>query len=124
MITELTVSNYRSLGTELTLRTGPLTVLIGPNGSGKSNLLDVLTFVRDAVVQGLPARSPPRWHRQCSSMESRAPLQRQNLAWPYPTINGHPASFGFEITEDRGEEYRVKSEWAATSKRHITSSLV
>jgi len=30
-----------------------MTVLVGPNGSGKSNVVDVLSFVRDAMHTGL-----------------------------------------------------------------------
>jgi predicted ATPase len=55
MITDLCVSNYRSLGINVQLKFNRLSVLIGPNGSGKSNILDVLSFVCDAVRQGLPA---------------------------------------------------------------------
>ena len=54
MISELIVSNFRSLGPEVAIHPSRLTILVGPNGSGKSNLLDVLTFVRDATSQGLP----------------------------------------------------------------------
>ncbi len=45
MITSLTVSNYRSLGENVRIEFGQLTVLVGPNGSGKSNVLDALRFV-------------------------------------------------------------------------------
>ena len=52
-ITRLVVKNYRSLK-DIDVRLQPLTVLVGENGSGKSNLIDVLRFVRDALLSGLP----------------------------------------------------------------------
>jgi predicted ATPase len=53
MITRITVSNFRSIGEEVSLDLGPLTVLAGPNGSGKSSLADALVFVADCVRDGL-----------------------------------------------------------------------
>lgn len=53
MIQRLTVSNYRSLGENVTVDFDRFTVLVGPNGSGKSNVMDVLRFVSDAMHLGL-----------------------------------------------------------------------
>lgn len=111
MIEQLTVSNYRSLGTEVRFAPGPLTVLVGPNGSGKSNVLDVLTFVRDIALQGLPAAITHRG--------GIGSVRRRSHGHPYNVrielrarIDGREAIFGLELTGDRVEEYRVKSEWA------------
>jgi predicted ATPase len=49
---ELSVKNYKSLR-DVTVRLGPLNVLVGPNGSGKSNLLDVIEFLGDLVREDL-----------------------------------------------------------------------
>ncbi|WP_375755561.1 AAA family ATPase [Corallococcus exercitus] len=49
---ELSVKNYKSLR-NVTVRLGPLNVLVGPNGSGKSNLLDLLQFLGDSVREDL-----------------------------------------------------------------------
>ncbi|RKI46926.1 ATPase [Corallococcus sp. AB049A] len=49
---ELSVKNYKSLR-DVTVRLGPLNVLVGPNGSGKSNLLDVIQFLGDSVREDL-----------------------------------------------------------------------
>jgi predicted ATPase len=112
MITELLASNYRSLGPEVKLRPGRLTVLVGPNGSGKSNLLDVLTFIRDATLQGLPAAITHRG--------GIGSVRRRSHGHPYNVkvdlrllLDGQLAGFGFELTGDKVEEYRVKSEWAS-----------
>jgi predicted ATPase len=49
---ELSVKNYKSLR-DVSVRLGPLNVLVGPNGSGKSNLLDVIQFLGDSVREDL-----------------------------------------------------------------------
>ncbi len=113
MLTELTVSNYRSLGPDITLRFGKISVLVGANGSGKSNLLDVLTFVRDAIRQGLPAA--------ITSRDGIDAVRRRSEGRPFNVKIGVKAlidhqehSYAFELTGDRQEEYRVKSETALT----------
>jgi predicted ATPase len=48
LIKRLRLRNYRSVGRcEIDLHA--LTILVGPNGSGKSNIIDSLSFVRDAL---------------------------------------------------------------------------
>lgn len=110
MITHLFVSNYRSLGRDVKLRLARLAVLIGPNGSGKSNALDALSFVRDAVLLGLPAAITQR-----GGIDT---VRRRSHGHPFNvrielqmTLASGPAVYGFEITGDRQEEYKVKSEW-------------
>ncbi len=117
MISELHVSNYRSLGRSVSLSLKPMSVLIGPNGSGKSNLLDVLSFVRDAVLLGLPAAVNER--------EGIDSVRRRSHGAPFDVsidlkarLPGGTAAYGFVITGDRLEEYRVKSEQASMSLHH------
>jgi predicted ATPase len=50
-IRRLKVKNYRSLA-DIDIALTPLTVFVGKNGTGKSNVIDVLRFVRDALVDG------------------------------------------------------------------------
>jgi AAA15 family ATPase/GTPase len=46
MITEIKISNFRSLGQDVKISgLGPLVVFTGRNGSGKSNVLDALNEV-------------------------------------------------------------------------------
>lgn len=52
-LTRMTVSNYRSIGENVSIDFEPLTVLVGINGSGKSNLLDAPRFVAQALTDGL-----------------------------------------------------------------------
>ncbi len=112
MLRQLRISNYRSLGRDVTMSFGRISILIGPNGSGKSNALDALSFVRDAVLQGLPAAITHR--------EGIDSIRRHSRGHPYNVsialdvaLNDGPASYAFEITGDRTEDYRVKSESAS-----------
>lgn len=111
MIRKLHVSNYRSLGPNVCIQPGCLSILIGPNESGKSNVLDVLSFVRDAVMQGLPAAITHR-----GGIDS---VRRRSHGRPFDvhvelelTLGSVPARYAFVITGDRLEEYKVKSEMA------------
>ncbi len=114
MLRQLRISNYRSLGRDVTMDFGRISALIGPNGSGKSNVLDALGFVRDAVLQGLPAAITRR--------EGIDSIRRHSSGRPYNVsislemaLESGPTSYAFEITGDRTEEYRVKSESAAVT---------
>lgn len=111
MITNLTVSNYRSLGEDVRIRLGKFTVLVGPNGSGKSNVMDALRFIADAMHMGL----------------SGAITMRNGIAAVRRWSGGHPFStairidlslpeglayYAFELTGSSAEEYEVKLEEA------------
>ena len=50
-VTRMVVKNYRTL-VDLDIALTPLTVFVGKNATGKSNVIDVLRFVRDALVEG------------------------------------------------------------------------
>lgn len=52
MISELTVSHYRSVG-EVTLNFESVNVLVGRNGSGKSNIVDAISFLSDVANEDL-----------------------------------------------------------------------
>lgn len=52
-LTRMTISNYRSIGENVSIDFEPLTVLVGTNGSGKSNLMDAPRFVAHALTDGL-----------------------------------------------------------------------
>lgn len=114
MIRELIISNFRSLGPDIHIRPGAVSILIGPNGSGKSNILDALSFVRDAVMQGLPAAITHR-----SGIDG---VRRRSHGRPFDVhieldigLEDGGARYGFVITGDRLGEYRVKSETASIS---------
>jgi len=67
--------------------------------------------VRDAARQGLPAA--------ITNLGGIGSVRRRSFGAPYNVkieltmrIAGNPASYGFELTGDKTEEYRVKSEFA------------
>ena len=53
MITQLTLHNYRSLGKQVPLNLGPLTVLVGTPDSGKNHVWDALGFMSEGLREGL-----------------------------------------------------------------------
>lgn len=110
-ITRIGISNYRSVGRNQVVRLGAMTVLVGPNGSGKSNVVDVLSFVRDAMHMGLSGAITDR-----GGIDA---VRRWSAGRPYNVsieldvvLGAGPGSYTFEITGDRREDFRVKSETA------------
>ena len=111
MLRKITISNFRSLATNVTFEPGRLNFLVGINGSGKSNVLHALTFMREAVLMGLPGA--------VTNNNSIEAVRRHSSGHPRNvkidleiTLQDGLAKYGFEITGARSEEYRVKSEWA------------
>ena len=51
-LTRIWARNFKSIR-NLNLVLGPLTVLVGPNASGKSNVLDLLSFIKQAIGREL-----------------------------------------------------------------------
>ncbi len=111
MIKEIKISNFRSLGSGVVIRPGALSVLVGQNGSGKSNVLDALSFIRDAVIQGLPAAITHRGGIDSVRRRSRGRPFDVHIEIDLKLSEGI-AGYAFVITGDRLEEYRVKSETA------------
>ncbi|MCB9473182.1 MAG: AAA family ATPase [Candidatus Delongbacteria bacterium] len=108
-ITRVRVSNYRSVGRDQTLSLNTFNVLVGPNGSGKSNLVDTISFVRDAMHMGLSGAMTDRG--------GIAAVRRWSSGRPYNVsialdvvLEGGSGTYSFEITGDRKEEYRIKTE--------------
>ncbi len=50
MLDSISTTNYRNLNLESGLPLESLAILVGPNGSGKSNLMRILEFLRDALI--------------------------------------------------------------------------
>lgn len=117
MINHLTVSNYRSLGENVRIQFGKLTVLVGPNGSGKSNVMDALRFVADAMHMGLSGAITMRHGigavRRWSGGHPFNVVLRVGL-----TLPSGVAEYGFELTGSSAEEYEVKSEDADVIRGH------
>ncbi|MBZ5714654.1 AAA family ATPase [Nannocystis pusilla] len=113
-IQRFVVSNFRSLGKDVSVNLGALTVLVGPNGSGKSNVVDALHFIRDCMVMGLGGAINDR-----NGIETCRRWNRSHGGHPYNVsfrlellLPGGPASYEFELTGSTVAEYRIKSERA------------
>jgi len=107
MITALTVSNYKSLGEDVRIDFGKLTVLVGQNSAGKSNILDALQFITDALQIGLPA-----------AIGARPPVRRWTHGHPHTiriglelVLPSGPARYAFAL-RGRAAEYEVEREVA------------
>ncbi len=112
MITKLAISNFRSIGSNFEIRPGRLNFLVGANGSGKSNVLRALTFVREAVRMGLPGAITNNNGIESVRRHSSGHPRNVRIEIEASLENG-VVCYGFEITGDRGEEYRVKKEWGS-----------
>lgn len=113
-IKRIVVSNYRSLGRDVTIILDPLTLLVGPNGSGKSNVVDALHFVRDCMEMGLGGAINDR-----NGIEACRRWNRSHGGHPYNvsfhlelTLPRGPATYEFELTGSNVAEYCIKSEKA------------
>jgi predicted ATPase len=115
MIERLTVSNYRSLGRNVSVELGPFTALVGPNGSGKSNVVDVLRFVSDCMHMGLSGAITNRNGLGAVRRWSGGRPYNVDIKLDLVLEDGHRARYSFEIEGDAAEEYRVKWESASIS---------
>lgn len=109
MIHKLEVANFRSLGSDVQLDLGRLTVLVGRNGAGKSNVVDVFQFLADCMVLGLESALTKRHGIDA--------VRRWSSGHPYNVrirveLGGSDATGAYEIelTGDRAMDYRVKVE--------------
>ena len=82
-LTRIWARNFKSIR-DLDLELGPLTVLVGPNASGKSNVLDVLSFIKDALDRNLD-----------SAVTSRHGIEA--VARTNPQGGGSNVEIGFDI---------------------------
>ncbi len=118
MITEVTISNYKSLGEDVRVPLGAMTALVGANGSGKSNMADVFRFVAESLTMGLEAAIASRHgikavRRWSSGPPNNVLIQMQIRE---PTFQG---SYEFTLGGSNVEDYRVKSETAAIMRTDI-----
>jgi predicted ATPase len=108
-INRLTVRNYRSLA-DVTVDFEDLTVLVGPNGGGKSNILDVLRFVRDALMLGLDKAMQDRGG--ITSLRRFSPdgeLYDIEISLQI-TLNNQSFQFGLILGSHKNDEYYIKED--------------
>lgn len=113
MIERLTVSNYRSLGRNVSVELGPFTALVGPNGSGKSNVVDVLRFVSDCMHMGLSGAITNRNGIGAVRRWSGGRPYNMEIALEIGLQDGHKARYSIELEGDTDKELRVERELAA-----------
>ena len=111
MLRALHVSNYRSLGEDVSIdfsESAPhLVVLAGPNGAGKSNTLDAFRFLRDAAApRGLAAAVQQRGgiHAVVRHGASRAHLVVEAV------IGAEWVVWGVELGVWEGDDFAVWDE--------------
>jgi predicted ATPase len=112
MIKRLRASRFRSLGKDVTVDFGPLTVLVGQNGAGKSNTIDALVFLSDCMQIGLEGAVTKRhgiaairyanMHGRPFDVSVRVEVVHEGVGGVYEIV----------LTGDRVEDYRVKREYA------------
>ena len=115
MITLIEALNYRCLR-YVSRPLGPFHVLVGPNASGKTTFLDVVSFLKDVVVDGLDVAIPNRtdnpedllFRRQGEAfelaIEARIPDElRGRTAQPEMDTARYEVAIGFDETERQFE---------------------
>lgn len=120
MLTLLEVKNYRSVG-DLRMELGAINLFIGPNSSGKSNILDVLSFVSEALVHGLPAAVTARGGIHLVRRHSNGHPFNMTVTLGL-ALDGHNASYSFTIKGSKQHEYQVKEErgWLDTQDGRVS----
>jgi predicted ATPase len=119
MIKRLTVSRFRSLGKDVTVDFGPLTVLVGQNGAGKSNTIDALVFLADCMQIGLEGAVTKR-HGIGAIRHAGSQGRPFDIAIRVDVEkDGVDADYEVVLTGDRAEEYRVKRERAVVHGIHF-----
>jgi len=111
MVKKITISNYKSIAANTTIQLENLTVFVGQNGSGKSNIVDVFSFVSDAMRLGLEGAITKRNGIQA--------IRRWTYSRPYNISikldideKEFYGSYSFDVSSHTRHEYIVKNEHA------------
>ena len=112
--------NFKSIR-ELDLELGPLTVLVGPNASGKSNVLDVLSFVKQAIGRDLDSAVAAR-HGIEAIRRAIPGGGNRDIELGFELVRGDfKMQYGFVLGSQTGE-YRVKREYGTVSPSMLTAT--
>ena len=112
-LTRVWARNFKSIR-NLDLELGPLTVLVGPNASGKSNVLDVLSFIKQAIGRDLDSAVATRHGIEAIKRASPGGGNR-DIELGFELSRGDfKMQYGF-VLGSRSGAYRVKREYATVS---------
>lgn len=107
-ITEVAVSNYRSIESLTRFRTSELTTLIGPNNEGKSNLLRAL---------GLGIRAVRSWGEIREELATRGTISGPAVALIYDSFSPRRrAGNSSDIDYDWRKDYPLRKQTAKSPK--------
>lgn len=112
MIRRLRASRFRSLGKDVTVDFGALTVLVGQNGAGKSNTIDALVFLADCMQIGLEGAITKRGGIQAvrhAGSQGRSFDVNLHVEVEHEGVR---AEYDLALTGDKVEEFRLKREHA------------
>jgi predicted ATPase len=120
VIKRLKASRFRSLGKDVTVEFGPLTVLVGQNGAGKSNTIDALVFLADCMLIGLEGAVTKR-HGIAAIRHAGSQGRPWDISIHIEVVrDGVDAEYEVVLTGERTEEYRVKREQAVVGGTRFT----
>ena len=109
--TRVSISNYRSIGPDVSIELGDFTALVGTNGSGKSNVADTFRFLSNALNDGLESAIEDRhgFDALRRVVDGRRGVVKLRFELSHRDWSGE---YEFALTATRGNEYRVSSETA------------
>jgi hypothetical protein len=117
MLTELTLENFKAIGTRVTLPLAPITLLFGGNSAGKSSVFHALHLAREVLTRGNldPDRTEMGGgsldlggfanlvHRHQLDRAVRLGFTLRDLAWPdAPTFDDRRGEADDEAVGDEG----------------------
>ena len=103
-LTRLRVNNFRSLyDLQLDIEPG-LIMLVGPNASGKSNIIDALSFVVDALYDGVTAATERRGSREILHRHDGRVAPSFSISLDFDD-SGFVAQYSIEVGLSRGSAW-------------------
>ena len=111
-IESIAIKNYRCFRDIVLNNLSRMTVVVGANGSGKSSLLDVFTFLKDALTQNVAYAVARRGgYRELVSRGQEGPIE---ITVKFRERGGRLATYQLNINQDDG---RVVVDWEALRYR-------
>lgn len=113
VLTKIVVSNFRSLGENVEIPLGRLTVLVGINGAGKSSIIDAVRFVSECARDGVGPALIKRNGLGSIRRRANEPNLQVGFQVELKSKNGlGTASWAFDLREDNRGDYEVGNEAA------------